>query len=71
MMQEIYVWLGAVALVAVYWLVGTLDAQDQAATAQHKAETIAAAKAEYKRQQWAALEAESVRLTFPVAAYGR
>jgi len=51
-------------------LIGHMEEQDRQAAEAHKRETIAAAKAEFKRRQreeWAELEAQAEFLTCPIA----
>jgi hypothetical protein len=68
-MKRIHTALAIIALFLVYGLIGTIEQRDQERAEAHRRETIAAAKAEFKRRQWQGLEEKSEYLTFPVAAY--
>ena len=60
------------AFLFAYGLVTTHELEEQERAEAHKQEIIAAAKKEFarrRREEWAALEAEGERLTFPVSAY--
>ncbi|HYD58917.1 MAG TPA: hypothetical protein VEC35_01085 [Noviherbaspirillum sp.] len=70
-MKRFYSALAIVLIFAVYGIVGTLDRIDQERAEAHRAEIIAAAKAEYKRRQWEGLEEKAEYLTFPIAAYNK
>ena len=48
-MKKIYTYFLVVSLVAVYGIIGTIDADDQRTEAAHKTETIQTARTEHKR----------------------
>jgi hypothetical protein len=65
----IIVVIGTLILLSV---MGGMEERDRQTAEAHKHETIAAAKKEFtrrKREEWAELEAQAERLTFPVSAY--
>jgi hypothetical protein len=70
-LKRIYTILAVIGFFAVYAIIGAIDLADQERAEAHKREVIAAAKAEFKRQQLQGLIEEGERMTFPIAAYGK
>lgn len=65
--------IAAILILLFLGITGTMDMHDQQAEAAHKAEIIAAAKAEFKKRQdqekFTELYRRAERMTFPVSSY--
>jgi hypothetical protein len=68
-MKRIYIIGAVIGLFLLYGCIGSMDLEAQERAAEYKAEIIAAAKAEFKRQQeWDELLRNTDLLSLPIQA---